>query len=107
MYEDATVPEPWNVRIETNKPVSASLAVRVERTGRVPNRDGYYRGKITFVGDGEPDVVTRGWTEDGKTLVPRRAGLPQVAWMPYETVQKTGVTARVYGPAPGEDIGKE
>jgi hypothetical protein len=96
VYEDPTVPEPWNVRIETNKPVSASLAER-PALPRCP----------LCGGDADCAKHGRGWTEDGKTLLPRRAGLPQVAWMPYETVQKTGVTARVYGPAPGEDIGKE
>jgi hypothetical protein len=41
------------------------VAVNVEVTGRtMQRREGSYwvRVKITFVGDGEPDVVVRGWT---------------------------------------------
>lgn len=41
------------------------VAVNVEITGRTRIRrsGGYYvRVKITFLGDGEPDVITGGWT---------------------------------------------
>jgi hypothetical protein len=41
------------------------VAVNVEITGRKPRRragDFYLRVKITFVGDGEPDTTTGGWT---------------------------------------------
>jgi hypothetical protein len=55
------MPAPFDVRIETNNGIILSLAVRVTRTGAVPNRDGMYHCRIMFLGDGEPDVVSGGW----------------------------------------------
>ena len=52
-------------RIPTNSggPIK-SLAVEVEVTGRMPQKrlgSYYVRVKISFSGDGEPDVVCPGW----------------------------------------------
>ena len=63
VYRDPTMPEPFDVRIETHQPVIASLAVKIETTGRVANRDGMYRCRVTFLGDGEPDTVCGGWVK--------------------------------------------
>jgi len=61
VYRDATMPAPFDLRITTNNGFIFSLAVRVEQTGKVMNRHGMYRCRVTFVGDCEPDVVTGGW----------------------------------------------
>jgi hypothetical protein len=37
------------------------LAVNITVTGRKPNKDGYHRCKIEFVGDGEPSTFCGGW----------------------------------------------
>jgi hypothetical protein len=65
----ALIPSQWDqaqFRLLTGRPVIESLAVNVEITGKTVDCSGagsaiYARCKITFVGDGEPDRVARGW----------------------------------------------
>lgn len=67
VYRDERMPELFDVRIETSLPVIQSLAVSVKQTGRVVDRDGFYRCKITFHGDCEPDEFSGGrvkWFDD-------------------------------------------
>jgi hypothetical protein len=50
--------------LKTNNPIITRLACNVELVGRVLRRrlgDYYMRVRITFIGDGEPDVVCGGW----------------------------------------------
>jgi len=66
VYIDNTLPEPFNVRLETGQNAIKSLAVNIKFSGRKEYDVKYTyiykrRAKITFVGDCEPDVVTRGF----------------------------------------------
>jgi hypothetical protein len=75
---DFVSPDNWNLggklitggtfstfRIPTNLPVITDIAAEVEVSGRKFHTTGMgnykVRVKITFPGDNEPDVVTRGW----------------------------------------------
>ena len=60
VFVDDTMPEPFNVRIETSNGVTPDVAVRIEVTGKVTDREGFVRCRIVFLGDGEPDVPTKG-----------------------------------------------
>ncbi len=55
---------PYRLLVNSNGPIK-SLAVRVDITGHRMRHTAAvglaYRCRITFVGDGEPDVVTGGW----------------------------------------------
>ena len=49
--------------VNSNGPIK-EVAVNIEITGRSRRRlmsDWYVRAKITFVGDGDPDVIVHGW----------------------------------------------
>lgn len=54
------------LRLRTGQRVIESLAVEIAVTGRtLQRRYGmcWVRVRITFVGDGEPDVISGGWME--------------------------------------------
>ena len=64
--EDCEIPEFAPLRLPSFKYDDVKYAVRIEITGRKGQRRPYddrqwVRVKITFVGDGEPDTVSRGW----------------------------------------------
>ena len=61
------LPSDWEAapfRIESFNYVGTTRAVKVEITGRTrqwKSGEPWMRAKVTFVGDGEPDVELRGW----------------------------------------------
>lgn len=61
VHRDKNAPVRYRDRLmlNSNGPIE-SVAVSITRTGWSPDRNGLYRVKITFPGDGEPDVVVGG-----------------------------------------------